>query len=291
VRPSAEGSHLPRSLECASALGGRGSAKGVARRDRRRVRAIGGSRAAEADIEFTPRRSRHGTGPPPRTVRVARPPYATTFPKGCAAARGRERRDGVSVPSFPYGCAVCESRSIRDRRGGSPAYTSATIAAARQSDDPPRPDARRDRGLRGRRCGECVYDPATGSRSRATLMDYVVPGAESAPELTTEISEVPSTRTRSASGGGGEAVRRRRSAPSSTRSSTAGRAGVEHIEMPRPERVGAPSRGGKRADRRVSATGPMRRARTAPSAVACTGRAPRNRGRCGGPSPLRVATA
>jgi len=208
--------------------------------------------AAEADIEFTPRRFRvTGTDRSLDLFAVAAAALRDDVPEGLRGPLAGVSDETVSVPSFPYGCAVCEVEV--DPETGVvevPRYTS--VDDCGRAVNPMILHGQTHGGIAagvGQALWEqCVYGPGDGAAQSATLMDYVVPRADRLRASRPRSARCPRRRTRSASGAGARAVRRRRSAPSSTRSSTRWPSwawSTSRCRRPR-SASGAPSRGAAR---------------------------------------------
>src|SRR5256885_5461981 len=193
--------------------------------------------AAEADIEFTPRRFRvTGTDRSLDLFAVAAAALRDDVPEGLRGPLAGVSDETVSVPSFPYGCAVCEVEV--DPETGVvevPRYTS--VDDCGRAVNPMILHGQTHGGIAagvGQALWEqCVYDPATGQPQSATLMDYVVPRADRLPSFTTEISEVPSTSNPLGLRGGGEGgTTPALGAVVNAIVDALAELGVEHIEMP-----------------------------------------------------------
>src|SRR5919201_1896376 len=198
--------------------------------------------ASEADIEFA--RGRFGVKGTDRSVGlfdVARAALRADVPAGLGGPLAGESDQTNPVPSFPYGCAVCEVE-------GDPETGVVEVVGWTCVDDCGR--AVNPMILHGQMHGgiaagvgqalweDCHY-ASDGQMLAASFMDYALPRADSLPNFTTEISEVPSTTNPLGLRGGGEGG----TTPALAATINAvvdalAELGVEHMEMPAtPERV------------------------------------------------------
>jgi len=190
--------------------------------------------AAEPDIEYADRRFRvkgteHG-------VDLFAAAAAATAPLSGVSD------ETMSVPSFPYGCAVCEVE-VDPETGVVEIVRYTSVDDVGRCVNPMIVHGQTHGGIAqgvGQALWEhCAYDSATGQMLAATLMDYVVPRADTLPSFTTEISEVPSTSNPLGLRGGGEGgTTPALGAVANAIVDALAELGVEHVELPAtPERV------------------------------------------------------
>jgi carbon-monoxide dehydrogenase large subunit len=198
--------------------------------------------AAEADVEFT--RGRFGVRGTDRAVGlfdVARAALRADAPAALGGPLAGESDQTNSVPSFPYGCAVCEVE-IDPETGVVEVVRWTCVDDCGRAVNPMILHGQTHGGIAagvGQALWEdCAY-AADGQMLAATFMDYVLPRADTLPNFTTEISEVPSTTNPLGLRGGGEGG----TTPALAATINAvvdalAELGVEHMEMPAtPERV------------------------------------------------------
>src|SRR2546422_7307138 len=234
------GSHPRRSMRLGAVVLAKASDAIV---DRGQRVAAGVLQAAEADIEFTPRRFRvTGTDRSLDLFAVAAAALRDDVPEELRGPLAGVSDETVSVPSFPYGCAVCEVEV--DPETGVvevPRYTS--VDDCGRAVNPMILHGQTHGGIAAGAgqapWGEGGYHPPTGPPPVAALLGYVVPRAGPLPSFTTEISEVPSTSNPLGLRGGGEGgTTPALGAVVNAIVDALAELGVEHIEMPAtPERV------------------------------------------------------
>ncbi len=239
IAPVGGGSHSGRSMRQAGVVMAKASDAIVERGTRIAAWRL---EAAAADIEFARGRfTVKGTDRAIGLVEVAAAALQSDAPHDLAGPLAGTADETISVPSFPYGCAVCEVE-IDPETG--------VVEVARWTcvDDCGR--AVNPMILHGQTHGgiaagvgqalweDCRYD-ADGQMLAATLMDYVLPRADTLPMFTTEISEVPSTSNPLGLRGGGEGgTTPALAAVTNAIVDALAELSVEHIEMPAtPERV------------------------------------------------------
>jgi len=199
--------------------------------------------AAEADIDFSPRRfAVKGTD---RSVDLFEAAAAALRPDAPEALRGPLGGTGdetMSVPSFPYGCAVCEVE-VDPETGVVELVRYTSVDDVGRAVNPMIVHGQTHGGIAqgvGQALWErCHYDAETGQMQSATFMDYAMPRADVLPAFTAEISEVPSTSNPLGLRGGGEGgTTPALGAVVNAIVDALSEVGVEHLEMPAtPERV------------------------------------------------------
>src|SRR5438094_990185 len=198
--------------------------------------------ASEVDIEFA--RGRFGVKGTDRSVgifEVARAALRADAPAGLGGPLAGESDQTNPVPSFPYGCAVCEVEVDPDA-GVVDVVRWTCVDDCGRAVNPMILHGQTHGGIAagvGQALWEDCHYASDGQMLAATFMDYALPRADSLPNFTTEISEVPSTTNPLGLRGGGEGG----TTPALAATINAvvdalAELGVEHMEMPAtPERV------------------------------------------------------
>ena len=198
--------------------------------------------ASEVDIEFA--RGRFGVKGTDRSVgifEVARAALRADAPAGLGGPLAGESDQTNPVPSFPYGCAVCEVEVDPDT-GVVDVVRWTCVDDCGRAVNPMILHGQTHGGIAagiGQALWEDCHYASDGQMLAATFMDYALPRADSLPNFTTEISEVPSTTNPLGLRGGGEGG----TTPALAATINAvvdalAELGVEHMEMPAtPERV------------------------------------------------------
>jgi carbon-monoxide dehydrogenase large subunit len=223
------GSHSGRSMRYASVVLGKASESILEQGKAVAARLL---EVAPADIEFGGGRfSVKGTD---RSVGI--------FEVAAAQPLAAAHTETLRVAAFPYGCQVCEVEV-------DPETGIVTLERLAAVDDVGR--AVNPLILHGQTHGgfaqgagqalleECRYDPQTGQMLSASFMDYAMPRADHFPDLSTELSEVPSPAHPLGIRAGGEGgTTPALAAVANAIVDALAELGVEHIELPAtPERV------------------------------------------------------
>jgi carbon-monoxide dehydrogenase large subunit len=239
IAPVGGGSHSGRSMRQAGVVMAAAGDQIIARGTRLAAWLL---EAAEADIEFA--RGRFGVKGTDRSVGlfdVARAALRADAPTALAGPLTGESDQTNPVPSYPYGCAVCEVE-IDPETGVVEVVRWTCVDDCGRAVNPMILHGQTHGGIAagvGQALWEdCAY-AGDGQMLASTFMEYTLPRADSLPNFTTEISEVPSTTNPLGLRGGGEGG----TTPALAATINAvvdalAELGVEHMEMPAtPERV------------------------------------------------------
>ncbi len=235
------GSHSGRSMKLATTIIGQATDDII---DKGRTIAGVVLEAGEADIEFDHGRFRVvGTDRAIGLFEVAAAAATRSdLPAELQGALGAVSDQTLPVASFPYGCQVCEVEVDAET------YAVTIVGYAALDDvgravNPMIVHGQTHGGI-AQGVGQALlesshYDPATGQLLAASFMDYAMPRADTFPEFTTALSEVPSPTNRLGVRSGGEGGTTPALAVVINAIVDAlAEFGVTHIEMPAtPERV------------------------------------------------------
>ena len=239
IAPVGGGSHSGRSMRQAGVVMAKAGDQIV---ERGRQLAAWMLEAAAADVEFV--RGRFGVKGTDRSVGlfdVARAALRADAPAGLGGPLTGESDETNPVPSFPYGCAVCEVEVDPDT-GVVDVVRWTCIDDCGRAVNPMILHGQTHGGIAagvGQALWEDCHYASDGQMLAATFMDYALPRADSLPNFTTEISEVPSTTNPLGLRGGGEGgTTPALGATINAVVDALADFGVEHLEMPAtPERV------------------------------------------------------
>ena len=240
LQPVGGGSHSGRSMRLGGMVLAMAADRIVARGARLAAWLL---EAAEADVEFAPRRFLvKGIDRAVDLFEVAAAALRADAPEALRGPLAGAADETFLLPSFPHGCHVCEVE-VDPETGVVELARYTAVDDVGRAINPMIVDGQTHGGIAqgvGQALWEhCHYDAATGQLLSATLMDYALPRADSLPAFTTAISEVPSTTHPLGLRGGGEGgTTPALGAVVNAVVDALAELGVEHLEMPvTPERV------------------------------------------------------